>query len=43
MKTNRFRGDDVHERSALDSGKNGRVDLFRKFLFAQDNPAARAA
>ena len=43
MKTNRFRRDNMHERSALDSGKNSRVDLFRKFLLAQDNPAARAA
>src|SRR5207248_9885577 len=43
MKTNRFRRDNVHERSALDSGKNGRVDLFREFFLAENDSAARAA
>ena len=43
MKTNRFRGDDVHERAALDAGKNGGVDLLRELLLAHDDAAARTA
>ena len=43
VETDGFRSDNVHERSALDTGKNGGVDLFRELLLAHDDPAARSA
>src|ERR1043166_504842 len=42
MKTNRFRGDDVHEWAALHTRKNGGVDLLREFLFAHHDSTTRA-
>src|SRR6266567_739440 len=43
MKANGFRRDHMHERAALHSGENGRVDLFGEFLFAHDDAATRSA
>jgi hypothetical protein len=43
VKTNRFGGDDVHERAALHSGKKRRIDLLAEFLLAQHDAAARPA
>ncbi len=38
-----FRGDDVHERAALDAGEDLGVNFFGKLLFAKDDAAAWTA
>src|SRR6476620_6280798 len=43
LETNGFCGDDVHPRSALDSGENIRLDVFREFFAAHDQTTARSA
>src|SRR5439155_6146125 len=43
VKANCLRGDDMHERSALDTGKNRGVDLLGELFLAHDNAAARSA
>jgi len=43
VKTDRFRGDDVHKRTTLHTGENGRVDLLREFFFAHHNAATWTA
>ena len=42
VETNRFCSNDMHQRSTLNAGKDGRVDLFREFFFAHHDAAARA-
>ena len=43
METNCFRGDHVHQRSALDTGKHSGIDLFCESFFAYDDAAAGPA
>ncbi len=43
VKADRLCGDDVHERTALDAGENGRVDLLGESFLAHDDAAARPA
>src|SRR5690349_8936479 len=43
MKTNSFRRNHVHQRTALNSGENGRINLFRESLFAHHDTATRTA
>ena len=43
METDRFCGDHVHERPALDSGKNSRVNLLCELLLTHNDATARAA
>ena len=43
VEADRLGGDDVHERAALDAGKDHGIDLLRELLPAQDDAAARAA
>src|SRR5206468_5828217 len=43
VKTYRFGGDHVHQRSALNARKNGGVNLLGEFFFAHDDATARSA
>src|SRR5205823_10769442 len=43
MKTDRFRGDDVHKRAALHARKNRGADLLREFFFAHHDAATWTA
>ena len=43
MKTNRFGRDNMHERPALDSRENHRIDFLRETLFAKNDATARSA
>src|SRR5438477_267222 len=43
MKTNRFGRDDMHQRSALNTGEQHRIDFFAELLLTHHNPAARSA
>ena len=43
LETNRFRGDDMHERPALDAGEGLRINLLGMGLLAQNQPAPRTA
>ena len=43
LETNRLRGDDMHERSALHARKNLAVDLLGEFFFAHHKTGTRSA